>query len=248
VHLEVAGKDYDRGIRVIEHGYIPTITIFPPSVAKLVSVPLRMKVQHVGYIMGAGDKVPEALRQVGCSVDLLSDQDLAGGNLQQYDAIVTGIRAYNTRKALKYAQGRLLDYVRGGGTLVVQYNKNFGLVTDHPGPYPFTVTSQWVTDETAPVRFLLPGDAVLNQPNRITARDFDGWIQERGVYFVDQVDSRYRKPLSMHDPGEQPLDGSLIVCDYGKGKYVYTGLDFFRELPAGVPGAYRLFINLISSK
>lgn len=248
VHLRVGSKDYDRGIRVIDHGYIPTITVFPLASAKLVSVPLKMTGRHIGYIMGAGDKVPEALRQVGYTVDMLSDKDLAGGDLQHYDAIVAGIRAYNTRKSLQYVQDRLLDYVRKGGTLVVQYNKNFGLVTQHLGPYPFTVTSSRVTDETAPVTFLLPEAPVLNTPNKITARDFEGWIQERGVYFVDQTDSRYRKPLAMHDPGEQPLDGSVIVCDYGKGKYVYTGLDFFRELPAGVPGAYRLFINLISGK
>jgi len=156
-----------------------------------------------------------------------------------------GVRAYNTRQRLKYAEPRLLDYVKNGGTLVVQYNKNFGLVTDQLGPYPFTVENLRVTEEDAPVQFLLPADPVLNRPNKITSADFAGWIQERGIYFVDGVDSRYRKPLSMHDTGESPLDGSVIVADVGKGRFVYTGLDFFRELPAGVPGAYRLFVNLL---
>lgn len=248
VHLKVDGNDYDRGIKVISPGYIPAITVFPFSETKLVAIPLKISGKNIGYIMGAGDKVPQALEQMGYQVKMLSDNDLANGNLQQFDAIVVGIRAYNTRNSLKYAQSRLLNYVKNGGTLVVQYNKNFGLVTDELGPYPFEVTSHRITDETSHVNFLLPEDPVLNYPNKIAETDFDGWIQERGVYFVENADSHYRKPLSMHDPDEAPLDGGLIVCDYGKGKYVYTGLDFFRELPAGVPGAFRLFANLIAGK
>jgi len=248
VHLKVNGKDYDRGIKEIKHDYIPEITVFPVATAKLVSVPLMVSGHHIGYIMGAGDKVPQALQQIGYDVTLLSDNDLSYAPLKQYDAIVIGIRAYNTRNRLKSVHDRLMQYVESGGTLVVQYNKNFGLVSDDLGPYPFNVTNKRVTDETANVKFLLPGDPVLNTPNKLSEKDFEGWIQERGVYFVGDVDSHYRKPLSMHDPGESPLDGSLIVCDYGKGKYVYTGLDFFRELPAGVPGAFRFFANLIAKK
>lgn len=248
VHLKVDGKDYDRGIKIIAPGYIPTITVFPFAETKLVAVPLKVSGKNIGYIMGAGDKVPQALEQMGYQVKMLGDNDLANGNLQQFDAIVVGIRAYNTRNSLKYDQPRLLDYVKNGGTLVIQYNKNFGLVTNDLGPYPFEVTSHRITDETSRVNFLSPDDPVLNYPNKITEDDFNGWIQERGVYFVENADSHYRRPLSMHDPDEAPLDGGLIVCNYGKGKYVYTGLDFFRELPAGVPGAFRLFANLIAGK
>jgi LmbE family N-acetylglucosaminyl deacetylase len=245
VKLEVGGKTYTRGIRVIAPGYIPTITEFPRAETRLVDVPMEVKPFTVGYVVGAGDKVPQALEQLGYTVKLLSDEDLSAADLSSYGAIVVGVRAYNTRARLKYATPRLMDYVRGGGTLVVQYNKNFGLVTDKLGPYPFKVENLRVTEEDAPVKFLLPGDPVLNTPNKITEKDFEGWIQERGIYFVDQVDARYRQPLSMHDTGEAPLDGSLIVTRYGKGRYVYTGLDFFRELPAGVAGAYRLFVNLL---
>lgn len=245
VELRVGGKTYTRGIRVIAPHYIPTITEFPVAQTKLVSVPMHLKDFRVGYIMGAGDKVPQALQQLGYPVKLLSDEELSSADLKGYGAIVVGIRAYNTRTRLKYATPRLLDYVKEGGTLIVQYNKNFGLVTDQLGPYPFNVENKRVTQEDAPVKFLLPTDPVLNYPNKITESDFEGWVQERGVYFVDQVDSHYRQPLSMHDTGESPLTGSLIVTDYGKGRYVYTGLDFFRELPAGVPGAFRLFVNLL---
>ncbi|MGH2644008.1 MAG: LmbE family protein, partial [Chitinophagaceae bacterium] len=248
VHLMVDGNDYDRGIKIISHGYIPTITVFPFSETKLVAVPLKISGKNIGYIMGAGDMVPQALEQMGYQVKMLSDNDLANGDLQKFDAIIVGIRAYNIRKDMKYVQPRLLNYVKEGGTLVVQYNKNFGLVTNDLGPYPFEVTSHRITDETSHVNFLLPDSPALNYPNKITEDDFNGWIQERGVYFVENVDPHYRKPLSMHDPDEAPLDGGLIVCDYGKGKYVYTGLDFFRELPAGVPGAFRLFANLIAGK
>ncbi|TAN16151.1 MAG: PIG-L family deacetylase [Chitinophagaceae bacterium] len=250
VHLKVDGKDYDRGIRIISPGYIPTITVFPFATTKLVAVPLKLsgKNRSIGYIIGAGDKVPQALEQMGYRVKMLSDNDLSNGDLRQYDAIVVGIRAYNTRNSLKYVQPRLLNYVKEGGTLLVQYNKNFGLVTDNLGPYPFEVTTHRITDETSPVNFLLPDDPILNFPNKISKNDFNGWVQERGVYFVENADPHYRKPLSMQDPDEVALDGGLIVCDYGKGKYVYSGLDFFRELPAGVPGAFRLFANLIAGK
>ena len=248
VHLKVNGKDYERGIKEINHDYIPEITVFPVATAKLVSVPLKVSGHNIGYIMGAGDKVPQALRQIGYDVTMLSNNDLSYAPLQHFDAIVVGIRAFNTRDRLKSVHDRLMQYVKDGGTLVVQYNKNFGLVTDELGPYPFEVTSNRVTDETANVTFELPDDPVLNTPNKITEKDFNGWIQERGVYFVADVDSHYREPLFMHDPGESPLGGSLIVCDYGRGKYVYTGLDFFRQLPAGVPGAFRFFANLIAKR
>ncbi len=245
VEVHAAGATWSRGLSIIAHDAIPTITVFPPAAARLVSVPLKTSGHRLGYIMGAGDKVPEALRQVGYSVTLLSDEDLAKGDLQAFDAIIAGVRAYNVRDRLQYVQPRLMAYVRQGGTYVVQYNKNGALVAD-PGPYPFRVTRDRVTEEDAAVKVLLPDDPVMTTPNKITPEDFDGWIQERGLYFVDGADAKYRKPLSMHDKGEAPLDGSLIVAQYGKGKYVYTALDFFRELPAGIPGAFRLFANLIA--
>lgn len=247
VSLKIDNKEYKRGIKIIAPGYIPTITVFPLAETKLVSVPLNTSGSNIGYIMGAGDKVPEALRQMGYQVKLI-DVNAPLNNLKQFNAIVIGIRAYNTEKALKNAQQSLMDYVKNGGTLVVQYNKNFDLVTGDLGPYPFKVSRDRVTEEDAKVDFLLPADPVLQVPNKITSKDFDGWIQERGVYFVSDADPHYRQPLGMHDKGEQMLKGALIICDYGKGKYVYTGLDFFRELPAGIPGAFRLFANLIAKK
>lgn len=242
------GKRYEAGYRLISYAHIPDITWFPPAEAKAVLLSLRTRGTRIGYIMGAGDQVPEALRQCGFQVTLLREEDVMHGKLDQYDAIVTGVRAYNTVPWLAYAQPLLLQYVYNGGTLVVQYNNNFNLVTNQLGPYPFTLSRNRVTEEDAPVKFLLPEDPLLHDPNEITAADFEGWIQERGLYFVSQADARYRKPFSMHDTGEQPLDGSTLVANYGKGKYVYTCLDFFRELPAGVPGAFRLFVNMLASR
>lgn len=248
VIIRYNGKDYTKGIKVISYSHIPTITLFPPATAKLVSVNLKTDGKKIGYIMGAGDMVPDALRQVGYEVTMLDDKDIAAGNLQQYDAIITGVRVYNVNKQMKFLQPRLLDYVKNGGVLVVQYNTNRGLVTDQLGPYPFRISGDRVTDETAKVNFLAPDNEIMNYPNKITEQDFDGWIQERGIYFPSDADSHYTKLFSMHDPGESPLNGSTIVADYGSGKYVYTGLDFFRELPAGVPGAFRLFVNMIAKK
>lgn len=242
----VNGKPYRLGYRLISYAHIPLITWFPPAQAKAVLLSLHTGGRHIGYIMGAGDRVPEALRQCGYTVTLLGEQDVVHGDLSHFDAIVTGVRAYNTVSWLAYAQPILLKYVYNGGTLVVQYNNNFHLVTSQLGPYPFSLSRNRVTEEDAPVKFLLPNDPVLHFPNEITQADFDGWIQERGLYFVSDADAHYRKPFSMHDSGEAPLDGSTIIAQYGKGKYVYTCLDFFRELPAGVPGAFRLFANMLA--
>lgn len=242
------GKTFDKGYRLIRYSHIPDITWFPPAEARAVLLSLHIRGTRIGYIMGAGDQVPEALRQCGFQVTLLNEQDVMHGHLNRFDAIVTGIRAYNTVPWLAYAQPILLQYVHDGGTLVVQYNNNFNLVTTELGPYPFTLSRDRVTEEDAPVQFLLPDDPLLHDPNEITAADFEGWIQERGLYFVSRADDHYRKPFSMHDTGDRPLDGSTLVADYGKGKYVYTCLDFFRELPAGVPGAFRLFVNMLATR
>ncbi len=209
-------------------------------------VNLAPPVKRVGYVMGPGDEISEILRQIGVQVSLLSDDDLESADLGGFDAIVVGVRAYNTRPALAQAEDRLLAYVENGGTLVVQYNNDRGLVTDRIGPYPIKLSRERVTDETAPVTVLAPESPLLTTPNAISAADFDGWVQERGLYFPESWDPRYHAPLAMSDPGEKPLDGSLLFARYGKGSYVDTGLAFFRQLPAGVPGAIRLFANLLA--
>src|SRR6185295_2730205 len=246
VLMDMNGNKYDRGIRTIAYDHIPVITIFPPTQSRLVTVPLKTTGINIGYVKGAGDLVPEMLEQVGYKVTMLGDDEITLSNLQKYDAVITGIRAFNTDARLKYLNKTLFDYVKNGGTLVIQYNTSYDMVTDELGPFPFKISRGRVTDEHAAVNFIHPNDPVLNSPNKITSKDFEGWIQERGLYFLSDVDSNYRKIFTMNDPGENPLDGSLIVALYGKGKFVYTGLSFFRELPAGVPGAYRLFVNLIS--
>jgi hypothetical protein len=207
---------------------------------------LKIAGSKIGYINGAGDLMPEALRQVGYDVHQLSQNEIENGDLSGYDAIVVGVRAYNVDPRLAIEQPRLLEYVKNGGNLVVQYNNSNGLVTQHIGPYPFKVVNERVTDENAKITILDPDNPVLNYPNKIGQADFDGWIQERGLYFTKDADSQYQRVLKMADPGEGPKDGALITTQYGKGRFIYTSLAFFRELPAGVPGAYRLFINMLS--
>jgi LmbE family N-acetylglucosaminyl deacetylase len=242
-------------METISYPHIPTQVLFPPATAKLVRADARLLAKTIGYVMGAGDEVPQALQQLGADVMLLGADDLAGGNLSRFDAIVTGVRAYNVRADLRANQGRLLDYVKNGGTLVVQYNvadgrNPFGGETSllaNIGPYPITTGSERVTVEEAPVQFLVPASPLLHQPNEITARDFDGWIQERGLYFASKWDEHYQPLFETHDPMEKPQSGSTLYARYGKGAYVFTAFSWFRELPAGVPGAFRIFANLLSA-
>ncbi|MGH9734787.1 MAG: PIG-L family deacetylase [Candidatus Acidiferrales bacterium] len=203
---------------------------------------------HVGYIAGDNDPLPAILRQIGIRVDMLDEAALAFGNLSQYDAITVGIRAYELRPDVMRSNGRLLNYVRNGGTLLVQYERDFAWNRLKPGPFPATMPDQTsrVTVPTAPVRFLAPQNPLLNHPNKITGEDFKGWVQERGLYFWGDFDKRYQPVLGIADPGKPETNGSLVYARIGKGVYIYTGLSFFRELPAGVPGAYRLFVNLVS--
>jgi len=243
--VKTGDKDWSLGIQRILYDHVPAITLFPPAQTKLINVDLKTAGKKIGYIAGAGDLVPEALMQVGYDVHQLTEAEIMNADLSVYDAIVTGIRAYNVNPRLTVMQPRLMEYVNNGGNLVVQYNNNNGIVVN-PGPYPMRPVNQRVTDENAAVTFLDPSNPVLNYPNKITQADFDGWIQERGLYFVSNIDPRYKSILQMNDAGEQPNPGSLIVGDYGKGRFIYTSLVFFRELPAGVPGAYRLFVNLLS--
>jgi len=244
--VEVGGKTFSMGIQHIKYEHIPNITIFPPAEAKLIDLDLNIAGKKIGYIPGAGDLVPDALKQVGYDVHILSENEILNSDLSGYDAIVTGVRAYNVNPRLAVEQPKLLEYVKNGGNLVLQYNNNSGLVTKNIGPYPFNVVNKRVTDEEAKITVLDPQEPLLNYPNKITQDDFNGWVQERGLYFVSDIDPNYKAPLQMNDPGEAANSGALIVGNYGQGRFVYTSLAFFRQLPAGVPGAYRLFVNLLS--
>jgi LmbE family N-acetylglucosaminyl deacetylase len=242
----VSGKQFSLGLLRIRYDHIPNITLFPPSQAKLIDLDLKIAGKKIGYISGAGDLVPEALKQVGYDVHQLSENEIINDDLSGYDAIITGVRAWNVNERLAFEQPKLMEYVKNGGNLVVQYNNNAGLVTKQIGPYPFRPVNERVTDENAKVTILDKDNQLLTYPNTITQDDFNGWIQERGLYFVKDIDPQYKTPLQMNDQGEAPNNGSLIVGNYGSGRFVYTSLAFFRQLPAGVPGAYRLFINLLS--
>ena len=240
------GKPFSMGFKQVSYEHIPTITLFPSSETKLVSLNLKLAGRNIAYVPGAGDFVQDALKQVGYSVHQLTENEILNSDLSGYDAIVTGIRAFNVDKNLADEEPKLLEYVKNGGNLVIQYNNNAGLATHDIGPYPFTVVNKRVTDEDAKITITDNKNPVLNYPNVIIPDDFKNWIQERGLYFVSDIDPRYKAPLEMNDPGEAPNNGALIVGDYGKGRFVYTSLAFFRQLPAGVPGAYRLFVNLLS--
>jgi len=203
---------------------------------------------RIGYVAAENDTLPEILRQIGIRVDMLDEVALAFGDLSKYDAITVGIRAYELRPDLLRANARLLDYVKRGGTLLVQYQRDFAWNAELPAPFQATMPEQTsrVTDANSPVRFLAPDDPLLNSPNKITLEDFRGWVQERGLYFWGTFDAKYTPVLGLTDPREAETKGSLVYVRDGKGLYIYTGLSFFRELPAGVPGAYRLFVNLLS--
>lgn len=235
-------------VRKIEYDHIPVITYFPDAVTKVVEVDVKIIGKKIGYINGAGDFLPYCLEQLGYKVDFLKEEQLTVENLKQYDAVVTGVRAYNVHPWLSSAYDALMQYVKQGGVLLVQYNTSnqIGPVKAKMSPYPFTISRNRVTEEDAKVSFLAPKHAVLNYPNKITEKDFDGWVQERSVYEAENTDSNYVSILGMNDAGEPQRKGSLIVADYGKGRFVYSSVAFFRQLPAGVPGAYRLIANLLA--
>jgi hypothetical protein len=207
---------------------------------------------RVGYITAEGEPIPDALRTLGIEVEMLDPQVLAFGDLSRFNAIVVGVRAYELRSELPGANQRLLDYVSKGGTLVVQYNRDFAWNNAQYAPYPAKILTEQghlprITDENSPVKFLKPDDPLLNRPNKITQDDFQGWVQERGLYYWTQFDPKYTAVLAMNDPGEPDLNGALVYARYGKGMYIYTGIAFFRQIPEGVPGAYRLLVNLLSA-
>lgn len=244
----VGGRSYNYELIPIKYDHIPQQSVLMPAVVKASRIDMRVEAKNVGYLMGAGDDIPAALRQMGCNVTLLEDKDFTTDRLATFDAIVVGVRAYNTKNGLKFQHEKLLEYAQKGGTLLLQYNNNFELVLDKLAPFPMKLGRTRVTDEACPVRFNLPEHPVLNTPNKLSVRDFDGWVQERGLYFPVEWDAAFQAPVSCNDPDEKPADGAILVAPYGKGYYVYTSLSFFRELPAGVAGAYRLFANLISLK
>ena len=248
--LVTSDGKYNGYTKTIAYDHIPTITYFPKAKANLVNVEMKIIGKKVGYIVGAGDKVLEALLQMGYDVKVLQEADLTEQNLKQYDAIVVGIRAYNIYEYLTNKYEVLMNYVKNGGNLISQYVKSnqVGNKNINVGPYPFVVNAgSRVTEEEAKVTYLLPNHPLLNYPNKITDRDFDGWIQERSTYQAQQIDSHYEALLGINDTGEKQGNGSLITTKFGKGNFTYVSLVLFRQLPAGVPGAYRLMANLIAN-
>ncbi len=235
-------------MNTIEYDHIPAIRYFEESNIRFKKFGIKTSGKKIGYIVGAGDKIPEALDLMGYEVTLLTDKELSRNHLEQFDAIISGVRAYNTNEWLNNYYDKLMNYVKDGGNLIVQYNtsNNIGPVRARIGPYDFDITRTRITDENASVNFLLHEHPVLNFPNKITQEDFKGWVQERSIYHAAKFDSSFQSILSMSDPGEKPENGSLIIAPYGRGYFTYTGIVFFRELPAGVPGAYRLLANLIA--
>ncbi len=243
---EIGGKQYDNERVVIDYPHIPLQLLQPPARLKAVCLHLATRGHKIGYVPGAGDSVAQSLEEMGYAVTTLTGADLTPEKLKDLDAIVFGVRAFNVRHDLAAQMPAVFAYVEAGGNVIEQYNRPNGLQTEKLAPYELHLSGERVTDETAPVTFLAPDHPALNTPNKITSADFDGWIQERGIYYPDRWDDHFTPLLACNDPGESPLKGGLLVARYGKGYFVYTGLVFFRELPAGVPGAYRLFANLVS--
>ncbi len=244
--LQIGENIYDQGRVEIAYDHVPTQTIFPKSVVQVVSLPAKTISGKIGYVMGAGDDVPYSLEQLGYNVELLEEDDINTGNLKQYKSVILGVRAFNTLPWLAFKNQILFDYAEAGGNVIVQYNKSYGLVTQQLAPYPITLSHDRVTVEGAPVSFLDKKHPVLQGPFVITSQDFDGWVQERGLYFPSEWSEEFVPILSMNDPGEPAKNGSLLIARHGKGYYCYTGISLFRELPAGVSGAYKLLINMIS--
>ncbi|CAL66786.1 PIG-L family deacetylase [Christiangramia forsetii] len=242
----VNGKIYIEKLIQINYDHFPNQNLIIPAGLKLVKLDIKKKGQNIAYIEGAGDVIPESLEQIGYNVTKISPYSISDNSLKKFDAVVVGIRAYNIVEELKYKQSVLLEYVKKGGTMIVQYNTNRGLLLDNIAPYNLEISRDRVTNENAEVTFLSPEHPVLNSPNKLTKDDFKGWVQERGLYFPDNWDENFTPILSMHDESESPKNGSLLVAQYGDGYYIYTGISFFRQFPEAVPGAFRLFANLIS--
>ena len=244
--ISIDGRDYSFERERISYQHIGVQTLMPPAEVKLVRADIRKKGDRIGYIPGAGDDVPESLEQIGYSVKILNESDITAKNLAQFSAVVLGIRAYNTQDRISNWLPELFDYVKAGGVVIAQYNTLAELKTEQLGPYPLEISRDRVTDENAEVRILAPTHPLMTVPNKITSKDFEGWVQERGLYFPTKWDPAWTPILSCNDPKEKPLDGGLLVAKLGKGYFIYTSYSWFRQLPAGVPGAYRLFANMLS--
>lgn len=246
---EYNGKQYAEGFKVITRPDLDSYYAYRPATENVQAVDVKLPAQlRVGYIMGAGDEIPSVLQSVGLNTSIITAQELASGDLSRYGTIIVGIRAYDTRTDVREYNRRLLDYVNRGGTLIVQYNQSTNAFNDgHYTPFPATAANVRVSVEEQPVEVLAPEEQVFNWPNKITQKDFDGWVQERGLYFMSQWDPQFKPLLACNDPGEPPQKGGLLLAHYGKGIYIYSAYGFSRQLPAGVPGAIRLFVNLVSA-
>ena len=246
---EYNGKQYAEGFKVITRPDLDSYYAYRSATENVAAVDVKLPTNlRVGYVMGAGDEIPSVLQSVGLNTSIITPQELAGGDLSRYGTIIVGIRAYDTRTDVREHNRRLLDYVNRGGTLIVQYNQSTGLFNDgHYTPYPATEANLRISVEEQPVEILAPDEQVFNWPNKISAKDFDGWVQERGLYFMSQWDAQFKPLLVCNDPGEPPQKGGLLLAHYGKGIYIFSAYGFSRQLPAGVPGAIRLFVNLVSA-
>ncbi len=244
--LDGEGMVFGKELHIIDYPHINEQTVLLPAKTKVIHFDIQKRGENIGYIIGAGDEVPQSLREIGYKVTLINAKDITLKKLQQFDAVVVGIRAYDKDNGLVLKQNTLFEYVKKGGTVVNQYNTTRELKTDKVAPYKLELSHDRVTDENSAVKFLTPEHPLLNTPNKITQKDFEGWVQERGLYFPRKWGKEFTPILGMHDKGEKELKGSLLVAKYGEGYFIYTGLSFFRELPAGVAGAYRLFTNLLS--
>jgi hypothetical protein len=244
--VKVDGARYGLSQITLDYDHFPIQTLLPEATSRLVNIPIRRYGNVVGYIQGAGDAIPETLREIGYEVRELKEEEVTSAVLENMDAVILGIRALNTNEGISSYMDDLLEYVEKGGTLILQYNTSSRLKTENFSPYPLALSRLRVADKHAPVTILAPDHPVVNEPNVILPEDFDNWVQERGLYFPEKWNEAFTPILSSHDPGETPLDGGLLVAKYGRGYYIYTGYSWFRELPAGVSGAIKLFTNLVS--
>lgn len=246
--VTVNGKTFDKEQFLINYEHISVQQILKPAEAKFIKLDIKTEGEKIAYIMGAGDEVPKSLRQMGYEVTVIKPEEITKEKLANFNVVITGIRAYNMVPALAFRQNILLDFVKEGHTMIVQYNTLDDLVTGNIAPFPLKLSRDRVTEENAKVTFLTPNHPVLNYPNKITSRDFEGWKQEQGLYYPNEWDNAFTPILASNDKGETEKKGALLIAKYGKGYYIYTGLSFFRELPEGVPGAFRLMANMISIK
>jgi LmbE family N-acetylglucosaminyl deacetylase len=244
--ITIDGQTYDKEKIDINYPHIYKQMVLKPAEAKAIKLNIKTKAEKIAYIMGAGDEVPKSLMQMGYEVSIIKPEDITNEKLQNFDVVMTGIRAYNVVTALGFKQNILFDFVKNGKTMIVQYNTLDDLVTKEIAPFSIKISRDRVTEENAEVRFLNPNHPILNSPNKITAEDFKGWKQEQGLYYPSEWDANFTPIISSNDKGEKAKDGAILVAKYGKGNYIYTGISFFRELPEGVPGAFRLLANMIA--